>query len=65
MQVTGMVAPESTIDEMLKEAPGSLNFGTFLSLFGDRLTGRLCFNAEATKLLAADWRRETQEQSEI
>lgn len=35
----GQIPPDSQIDSMLKEADGPLNFGTFLSLFGDRLTG--------------------------
>jgi Ca2+-binding EF-hand superfamily protein len=35
----GQIPNDSQIDEMLKEAPGQLNFGSFLSLFGNRLTG--------------------------
>jgi len=35
----GQIASDATLDEMMKEAPGPLNFTVFLSLFGDRLTG--------------------------
>jgi Ca2+-binding EF-hand superfamily protein len=35
----GQIASDSALDEMLKEAPGPLNFTVFLTLFGDRLTG--------------------------
>lgn len=35
----GQIPPDSQIESMLKEADGPLNFGTFLQLFGDRLTG--------------------------
>jgi len=35
----GQIASEAALDEMLKEAPGPLNFTVFLALFGDRLTG--------------------------
>lgn len=35
----GQIANDSALDEMLKEAPGPLNFTVFLTLFGDRLTG--------------------------
>jgi Ca2+-binding EF-hand superfamily protein len=35
----GSVASESQIDNMLKEAPGPINFTVFLTLFGERLTG--------------------------
>jgi len=35
----GQVPNDSMLDEMIKEAPGPLNFTTFLTLFGDRLTG--------------------------
>jgi len=35
----GQVQGDSVLDAMLKEASGPLNFGTFLSLFGERLTG--------------------------
>jgi Ca2+-binding EF-hand superfamily protein len=35
----GSIANDAQIDAMLKEAEGPLNFTTFLTLFGDRLTG--------------------------
>lgn len=35
----GQIPSDSQIDSMLKEADGPLNFTTFLTLFGDRLTG--------------------------
>jgi Ca2+-binding EF-hand superfamily protein len=35
----GQVAPDPQLDSMLKEASGPLNFTTFLTLFGERLTG--------------------------
>jgi len=37
--VMGQIASDSQIDAMIKEAPGPLNFTTFLTLFGERLTG--------------------------
>lgn len=30
------------IDEMLKEAPGPINFTVFLQMFGEKLKGSLC-----------------------
>jgi len=36
----GSIASESQIDAMLKEAPGPINFTVFLTLFGERLTGK-------------------------
>uniref|UniRef100_A0A915JAY5 EF-hand domain-containing protein n=1 Tax=Romanomermis culicivorax TaxID=13658 RepID=A0A915JAY5_ROMCU len=35
----GQIPPDSQLDSMLKEADGPINFTTFLTLFGDRLTG--------------------------
>lgn len=35
----GQVVSDSTLEEMIKEAPGPINFTMFLQLFGDRLTG--------------------------
>ncbi|KAI6177062.1 hypothetical protein M3Y97_00866500 [Aphelenchoides bicaudatus] len=35
----GSVASDSQIENMLKEAPGPINFTVFLTLFGERLTG--------------------------
>uniref|UniRef100_A0A5S6QJS8 EF-hand domain-containing protein n=1 Tax=Trichuris muris TaxID=70415 RepID=A0A5S6QJS8_TRIMR len=35
----GQIASDSQLEEMIKEAPGPINFTTFLTLFGDRLTG--------------------------
>lgn len=39
VELTGQVPGDSQLDNMLKEADGPLNFATFLTLFGDRLTG--------------------------
>lgn len=36
----GSIASDSQIDAMLKEAPGPINFTVFLTLFGERLTGK-------------------------
>jgi Ca2+-binding EF-hand superfamily protein len=35
----GQIASDAQLDEMIKEAPGPINFTTFLTLFGERLTG--------------------------
>jgi len=35
----GQIVADGVLDEMIKEAPGAINFTTFLTLFGDRLTG--------------------------
>jgi Ca2+-binding EF-hand superfamily protein len=35
----GQIASDSQLDDMIKEAPGPINFTTFLTLFGERLTG--------------------------
>lgn len=35
----GSIASDSQIDNMIKEAPGPINFTVFLTLFGERLTG--------------------------
>lgn len=35
----GQIAHDSQIDEMIKEAGGPLSFTSFLSLFGEKLTG--------------------------
>ncbi|XP_050396393.1 myosin regulatory light chain, smooth muscle [Patella vulgata] len=35
----GRIPPDSELNEMLKEAPGALNFTTFLNLFGEKLSG--------------------------
>jgi Ca2+-binding EF-hand superfamily protein len=35
----GQIPSDSQLDEMIKEAPGPINFTTFLTLFGERLTG--------------------------
>jgi len=35
----GQIPSDSVLEEMIKEAPGAINFTTFLTLFGDRLTG--------------------------
>lgn len=37
--VMGQIASDAQIDEMIKEAPGPINFTVFLTLFGERLTG--------------------------
>lgn len=37
---------QEEIDEMLKEAPGPINFTVFLTMFGEKLKGKdLCANA--------------------
>ncbi|KHJ96709.1 EF hand [Oesophagostomum dentatum] len=36
----GQIASEKQIEDMIKEAPGPINFTVFLTLFGERLTGR-------------------------
>jgi len=35
----GIISSDSQIENMLKEAPGPINFTVFLTLFGERLTG--------------------------
>uniref|UniRef100_A0A0B6ZG22 EF-hand domain-containing protein n=1 Tax=Arion vulgaris TaxID=1028688 RepID=A0A0B6ZG22_9EUPU len=35
----GRIPPDSELNEMLKEAPGALNFTMFLNLFGEKLSG--------------------------
>jgi len=35
----GQVCSDSQLDNMLREAPGPINFTVFLTLFGERLTG--------------------------
>jgi Ca2+-binding EF-hand superfamily protein len=35
----GQIASDKQIEEMIKEAPGPINFTVFLTLFGERLTG--------------------------
>jgi len=35
----GQMVADSQLDEMIREAPGPINFTMFLNLFGDRLTG--------------------------
>jgi len=37
--LTGAVPQESTMKDMLAEAPGPLNFTMFLSLFSEKLSG--------------------------
>ncbi|KRZ46020.1 Myosin regulatory light chain 2, partial [Trichinella pseudospiralis] len=36
----GQIPSDSQLEEMVKEASGPINFTTFLTLFGDRLTGK-------------------------
>ncbi len=36
----GQEPGDSVIDGMMKEAPGPLNFTMFLTLFGEKLTGK-------------------------
>jgi Ca2+-binding EF-hand superfamily protein len=36
----GSVSSDSQLENMLREAPGPINFTVFLTLFGERLTGR-------------------------
>jgi len=35
----GQIPADNILSEMINEAPGPINFTTFLTLFGDRLTG--------------------------
>lgn len=35
----GQIASDAQLDDMIKEAPGPINFTVFLTLFGERLTG--------------------------
>jgi len=35
----GRIPPDAELNEMLKEAPGPLNFTMFLNLFGEKLSG--------------------------
>lgn len=35
----GRIPPDDELKEMLKEAPGPLNFTMFLNLFGEKLSG--------------------------
>ncbi|VDO96382.1 unnamed protein product, partial [Soboliphyme baturini] len=35
----GQIQPDNVLEEMIGEAPGPINFTTFLTLFGERLTG--------------------------
>ncbi|CAI4221629.1 unnamed protein product [Auanema sp. JU1783] len=35
----GQIASDKQIEDMIKEAPGPINFTVFLTLFGERLTG--------------------------
>ncbi len=37
--ILGQIANDKTLDDMIKEAPGPINFTVFLTLFGERLTG--------------------------
>nr|KAG5695806.1 hypothetical protein BaRGS_013404 [Batillaria attramentaria] len=36
----GRIPPDDELKEMLKEAPGPLNFTMFLNLFGEKLSGK-------------------------
>ena len=40
---TGQEPSDKVVDGMMSEAPGPLNFTMFLTLFGEKLTGR-CFS---------------------
>jgi len=35
----GRIPPDAELNEMLKEAPGAINFTMFLNLFGEKLSG--------------------------
>jgi Ca2+-binding EF-hand superfamily protein len=35
----GQIASDKQLEDMIKEAPGPINFTVFLTLFGERLTG--------------------------
>lgn len=50
-QKTGRLYPDSELQSMLSEAPGPLNFTMFLSIFGERIAGRLL---EIFRLLVSD-----------
>lgn len=44
---------QEELDEMLKEAPGSINFTVFLTMFGEKLKGegRFCQRGESKERL--------------
>merc|ERR1712076_81361 len=37
----GRIPPDAELNEMLKDAPGPINFTMFLNLFGEKLSGHL------------------------
>lgn len=41
---SGQEPSDSVVDGMMSEAPGPLNFTMFLTLFGEKLTGKLYHN---------------------
>lgn len=43
-EMNGISIPDSQANSMVKEAGAALNFTVFLTLFGERLTGRKCSN---------------------
>ena len=40
MLMTGQEPSDQVIEQMMSEAPGPLNFTMFLTLFGEKLTGK-------------------------
>lgn len=64
----GKDPPDSYLDNMMKEAPGPINFTMFLTLFGEKLNGTdpedviknafACFDAEQTGFIKEDYLRE-------
>ena len=64
----GKDPPDSYLDNMMKEAPGPINFTMFFTLFGEKLNGTdpedviknafACFDAEQTGFIKEDYLRE-------
>ena len=64
----GKDPPDSYLEDMMKEAPGPINFTMFLTLFGEKLNGTdpedviknafACFDAEQTGFIKEDYLRE-------
>lgn len=64
----GKEMPDETLEAMLSEAPGNLNFTSFLTLFGERLAGSdsqqvlldafKCLNEDDSGLISEDRLRE-------
>ena len=64
----GKDPPDSYLEDMMKEAPGPINFTMFLTLFGEKLNGTdpedviknafACFDADQTGFIKEDYLRE-------